>query len=235
MDTFGPNLVTVELVRGGEVLERHVGTNLITTLGIDLIASAIGGGTAVQGSPATATTSTTFAGTGGSAIWTADALIGKTVVFGGTAVTVVPVHGHITDNAGGTATVDGWWSPTHATATTPAGTAAFVILEGACPAKYIALTNDSTTPSVADTTLASEITTNGLGRALATYAHTASTNSFTLSYTWTATGAQSARKAGLFTGLSAGILVAELAFTPLSMVLDDSLTVTWTWNLPAAG
>ena len=47
----------------------------------------------------------------------------------------------------------------------------------AAACNYIAVTNDSGAPASGDTTLASEITTNGLGRAQGTYAHTAGTAS----------------------------------------------------------
>src|SRR5437867_2263711 len=42
-------------------------------------------------------------------------------------------------------------------------------------ANWIALSNDSAGPQITDTVLAGEITTNGLGRAQGTYAHTAGT------------------------------------------------------------
>jgi len=95
---------------------------------------------------------------------------------------------------------------------------------------YIALSNDSGTPAATDTSVASEITTNGLARALATAAHTTNATSYTLSYTFTATGSQSAQKAGMLNASSAGTLCFENTFTAVSMVSGDTLAVTWTIN-----
>jgi hypothetical protein len=66
-------------------------------------------------------------------------------------------------------------------------------------AQYIALSNDLTTPSVSDTALAGEYTTTGLTRALGTYAHTAGQSNYTVSFTFTATGAAGVSKTALFT------------------------------------
>ena len=77
-------------------------------------------------------------------------------------------------------------------------------------ANYIALTNDGTAPPMGDCatgftgdcapgsttcTLTSEITTNGLARVQATYAHSNGSLNYTLTNTFTATGTQSVQKA----------------------------------------
>ena len=98
-------------------------------------------------------------------------------------------------------------------------------------ANYIALTNDATAPAATDTTLASEIATNGLTRAQGAYAHTAGTNTFTITKTFTATATQSAQKAGLFTASSVGTMLAETAFTSVTLNNGDTLTITWTITL----
>lgn len=98
-------------------------------------------------------------------------------------------------------------------------------------ANYIALTNTAITPAAGDTTLSGEITTNGLGRALGTYAHTAGQNTFTVSKTFTATATQSAQAAGLFTASSSGTMMAENTFTAVTLNNGDSLTITWTITL----
>ena len=104
-----------------------------------------------------------------------------------------------------------------------AGTAA-----GVCT--YIALSNDSAAPSATDTALAAEITANGLARASATPAHSGGTSSYTLTSTFTATGTQSAQKAGLFNASSTGTLCFENAFSPVAMNSGDTLQVVWTLN-----
>jgi hypothetical protein len=95
---------------------------------------------------------------------------------------------------------------------------------------YLALSNDSAAPSATDTALAAEITTNGLARANATPAHSGNTSSYTLTYTFTATGTQSAQKAGLFNASSSGTLCFENAFSPVAMNSGDTLQVVWTLN-----
>jgi hypothetical protein len=102
---------------------------------------------------------------------------------------------------------------------------------GTATAQYIALTNTAITPAAGDTSLSGEISTNGLGRALGTYAHTAGTNTFTISKTFTATGSQSAQAAGLFTASSSGTMMAENTFTSVSLAANDQLTITWTITL----
>lgn len=96
-------------------------------------------------------------------------------------------------------------------------------------ANYIALSSDTGSPSSSDTTLASEITTNGLARAQGTYSHTAGTNTFTVSKQFTATGTVTGvQKTGLFTASSAGTMMAENTFTSANLISGDQLTVTWT-------
>ena len=95
---------------------------------------------------------------------------------------------------------------------------------------YLALSNDSAAPSATDTALAAEITSNGLARASATPAHSGNTSSYTLTYTFTATGTQSAQKAGLFNASSSGTLCFENTFSPVAMNSGDTLQVVWTLN-----
>ena len=96
-------------------------------------------------------------------------------------------------------------------------------------AGYIALTENGTAPADGDTTLTSEITTNGLARADATATHTAGTNTSTIQHTFTASGAFSTvQKSGLFNASSSGILVNENTFTSTALATNDQLQVTWT-------
>ena len=99
-------------------------------------------------------------------------------------------------------------------------------------ANYIALSSDGTAPSAADTTLAGEIATNGLTRAQGAYAHTAGTDNWTISKTFTATGSfTSVQKAGLFTASSSGTMMAENTFASVNLANGDQLTITWTIDL----
>lgn len=101
----------------------------------------------------------------------------------------------------------------------------------AASCNYIALSNDATAPSASDTTLASEIATNGLSRAQGTYAHTSGTASFTIQKVFSATGTQASQKTGLFNASSSGTLCFENTYTQVTVNNGDTLTVTWTINI----
>lgn len=97
---------------------------------------------------------------------------------------------------------------------------------------YIALSNDTLTETATSTTLSTEITTNGLGRAIGTVVlPTGSGTSTTVDKTFTATGAQSAQKAALFTAVSVGTMNHVLAFTQRSLISGDTLEITYTLTI----
>ncbi len=100
------------------------------------------------------------------------------------------------------------------------------------PAKYIALTSDATAAAATDTTLASEYTLYGLGRAAGTYTHTTAAASFTLDYTWTATAdSKVVAKTALFDAASVGNMFAEVVLgSSVTLMTNDQLKVTWTIN-----
>lgn len=93
---------------------------------------------------------------------------------------------------------------------------------------YLALTATAITPAVGDTSLSGEITTNGLARAQGAYSHTAGASSYSVSHTWTATGAQTADAAGMFNASSSGTMCFENTFSSVSLQSGDTLTLTWT-------
>jgi hypothetical protein len=102
---------------------------------------------------------------------------------------------------------------------------------------YIALTNTAITPAKSDTTLSGEIASNGLSRALGTiggYSAPGSLDgsaSYTISKTFTATGAQAAQAAAVFDAVSTGNLFVEGTFTSASLATNDTLALTWTVNV----
>lgn len=105
---------------------------------------------------------------------------------------------------------------------------------GANGLNYIALSNDAVTETTASTALSNEITANGLARAIGAYAHTAGTNTTTITKTFTASGAQSAQKAALFnvTGPPvAGTMNHVLGFTQRSLQINDTLQITFTLTI----
>jgi hypothetical protein len=94
---------------------------------------------------------------------------------------------------------------------------------------WIALSDSTLTETAASTTLSGEITGNGLARAQGTYAHTAGTSTLTVSRVFTATGAQSCRKAALFSASSGGTMNHAVAFASAkSLDPGDTLSVTFT-------
>lgn len=105
---------------------------------------------------------------------------------------------------------------------------------GTATAAYIALTANSGSPAAGDTTLTGEIATGGGGliRAVATYAHTASTSTYTLTKIFTANGSDSlpvtVAKIGVFTASSSGTMVLETLLTATATLTasGDSTTVT---------
>lgn len=101
---------------------------------------------------------------------------------------------------------------------------------------YMAVSSNSTAPSAASTTLPGEITTAGGGllRKQATYAHSAGTNTSTLTATFTANGSDSLpvtiAKIGVLNAASVGTLGYEtlLNATATLTVSGDNVTVTET-------
>jgi len=75
--------------------------------------------------------------------------------------------------------------------------------------KYHACSNDSTAVDVAWTTLPNEITTDGLARAVATYASTG-TGTWNMTNTWTVTGSNSTKLYGVYSeSTGANLCLAE--------------------------
>lgn len=138
-------------------------------------------------------------------------------------------------------TIDRWYAPatpTGSAASTPSATAVFLILGGAAPVFYMALTANATAPAATDTALTAEITTasGGLIRQAATYAHTTGANTYTLTGTFTANGSDSLpvtiAKIGTFDTLTGatGVMLHEtlLSTTATLSASGDQLTVTQT-------
>ena len=105
---------------------------------------------------------------------------------------------------------------------------------GGVGCNFIALTSDSTGADATDTSLPSEITTNGLERMLATTrSHSSGTNSTTLAGIFVASGTHTAvQMSGTFNQLAVGgTLAHEAIFTPVTLASSDTLSVTWTLTL----
>lgn len=179
-------------------------------------------------SPAwTVSTSTNF---GAANVWT-----GYVCVAGG-GVSGVMAYGTIISNTATALTVDKWYSaasPTGAAIGPPATNSSFIIIPGNASAWYMGITA-STSIAQTDTALATEQTTNGLGRAPATFAHTFSTttanSSYTLAntFTYTGTGALTLNSIGVFDALSGGVPLFTTGLSAAATVTasGDAVTVT---------
>lgn len=97
-------------------------------------------------------------------------------------------------------------------------------------AGFIALTENGTAPAAGDTTLTSEITTNGLARADATTkTHTGGSSTTVIEHTFTAAASFSTvQKSALFNASSSGTMVCENTFTSTALATNDQIKVTWT-------
>ncbi len=189
---------------------------------------------------ATATSGTSLTNSGASFPTTNQGLAGYIVAAGprGTSSSgEVMVFGVIVSNTGTALTIDQWYNPaTGAAGTTPNATCTYCIIPGQFPAMFLAVTTDSASASSADTTLASELTTNGFTRALATWAHTAAATTYTLQHTWTASGTDTINKEAVFGAVNTtggGVMPFESAEpNPPTLVSGDTLqnTVTVTIN-----
>jgi hypothetical protein len=101
---------------------------------------------------------------------------------------------------------------------------------------YMALTASTTAPAASDTTLTGEITTAGGGliRKQTTFAHTAGTNTSTLTVTFTANSSDALpvtiAQIGVFNASSAGTIAyhTALAATATLSAVGDNVTVTET-------
>lgn len=237
----------VELVhKGGDgtLKSLRLSGNLRNNKAGDWQAIAMGGDVAF-GDNGTASASAATSLTDGAKSWTVNAWAHHIVAVGPNASgTGSTVFGVVLSNTSTVLTVDQWYTAAStiggAAGTTPNATSKYQILGGGMPLRFLALSNDAGAPGTTDTSLASEITSNGLGRAEGTFAHTAVaggttttvTSTYTLAKTFTATGSQSAQKASVFYSVvaSTGAPMFENTFSSVSMINGDTLAVTWTVN-----
>ena len=102
-------------------------------------------------------------------------------------------------------------------------------------ANFIALTEATITPAAGDTSLSSEISSNGLSRAAATTkTHSSGANTSVIAKTFTASGSfTSVLASASFTASSSGTMVHEANFSTGSgtLISGDQLAVTWTITL----
>lgn len=202
-----------------------------TNVGQDKQASALAnGGSAGYTGTATATSATTLTATG--TPWSSNQWSGRLVCATGN------TYGVIVSNTTSVLTIDKWYAPatpTGSAASTPSSTAVFVILPGNAPVFYMALTATTTAITGSETTLAGEITTAGLTRQAAAYAHTTSATTYTLTGSYTAQAGDvpvTVHRIGTFDSAtsSTGVLfhITNLSADATLSAAGDQLTITQT-------
>lgn len=199
---------------------------LLVNSGRDIWARALGG--SVVGATGTSTATGTTSMTDSGASWTTNAFAGMRVVCGNR-------WGIVVSNTGTVLTIDRWYTPTSpggAAGSTPGATTVYVILDGNSPAWFVALTTTNITPGATDTSLSGEITTasGGLVRKIAPYAHTAGTNTYTLTPVYTANGSDSLPATVYAIGVFTSMVVSD---TTSTMCFETSLSASAT--LSASG
>lgn len=171
----------------------------------------------------TGTTATTLTQTG--ATWTTDQWAGHIVTTGAT-------YGVVLSNTATVLTIDKWYAPADpggAAAATPATGVHVINGQANFPGRWMAVTENSTAPVVTDTTLAGELTGSGFARAFATWAHTAASNTYTLTNTYTSSDGttRTIAKMGLFAAQNGGRMVFQTLVSPTAtLVSGDQLTIT---------
>lgn len=94
---------------------------------------------------------------------------------------------------------------------------------------YLAIGIGTTAAAAGDTTLESEITTNGGARAAGTASRVTTdvtNDTARLVYTWTFSGSFAVTEAGALNAASSGVLLNRQVFTAVNVVSGDSLQVT---------
>ena len=223
--------------RGRLKYRSHRRHNLRTTAGGDwqalLMATGNVNATYDTGTAAASTATTvtlpTSGAPGGTGVWN-----GRIVSMGG-------AWGVIISNTNANPpvlTIDLWHSPTNPanTASTPSA-GVYNILPAQASIMYLALTADATAPAAGDTTLTSELSTNGFARAYFTsYSHTGGTAAVALAKTFTCTGGSTTiNKEAVFiaqNGSGGGdVMPFESAEpSPPTLISGDTLAQTVTIN-----
>jgi len=247
----GPNWVHAVWGHAGESGEAGTFTdlgwakNLKTTTGMTWLRGGMGGvlglGTQTISSTPTATTYPT-AGTP----YTASQLVGMRIICPITNIGTSPVYGNIGANTTAAITVDKWWTQAQGTGTTPAAATMGIIVPGLTTTSFMGLSDTGCTPAIGNTTIASsggtEYIADGLERALCVYADTGATTYTEYKiFTQTNASARNVKTGALFTcmGPPATAPGIMMAITDLNaqanLAQNDTLAVTWTWTVPAAG
>jgi hypothetical protein len=206
----------------GAVLDLNA---LLVNSGRDMWARNLGGQQVGIASASTGTTATTLSDT--VQAWTVNQWIGALVVCGG-------VTGVVQSNTATALTIDRWSNPATpggAAGATPGATTAYVIATGGAPAWFVGLGNTNTTPVATDISMSGEIVTGGGGliRKVAPWAHSAGTNTYTLTPVYTANGSDTLPVTVYRIGVFSSMVVAATAST---MMFETLLSASATLSSP---
>lgn len=95
---------------------------------------------------------------------------------------------------------------------------------------YLAVGTGSTSVSAGDTTLGTELASDGLSRAAATVSRTTTSvtnDTARLSVTFSVSGTQTLREVGVFNASSAGTMLCRTVFAAVTVNNGDSLTINY--------
>lgn len=206
----------------GAVLDLNA---LLVNSGRDMWARNMGGQQVGFASTSTGTSATSLSDT--VQAWTVNQWIGAVVYCGG-------VFGVVQSNTATALTIDRWSSPATpggVAGATPGATTAYIIATGGAPAWFVGLGNTNTAPSAADTSMSGEITTAGGGliRKISPWAHTAGTNTYTLTPVYTANGSDTLPVTVYRIGVFSSMVVAATAST---MMFETLLSASATLSSP---
>ncbi len=247
---MGPNEVHAFVTHDdGSIDDVGLSLNLLTNIGDMVLQGALGGAIPAGGTGSPATTVTTTAVTATATPWTASNLATPQLGIAGfriyasvTGATTAPVYANVISNTTSVATIDQWWNAADGVGTTPANTNAFILGAGGIGSiRFMGLTTDAAGAAATDLVLATEITTNGGSRALATFARgsnpSGGSGTFTLQKAFSITGTFTAiHKMGLFCSLTDGsgttaahggpVILETVLNGDVNTLSGDTLTVT---------
>lgn len=98
------------------------------------------------------------------------------------------------------------------------------------PAKWIAVSNDGTSPQSSWVVIPAEITTDGMGRAPGTYVDDGD-GAWNMTITYNPTGSGSCQLTGLYWAVTGDFLLCADTFTQVNYEDGDSVTIKWSTSV----
>lgn len=134
-------------------------------------------------------------------------------------------------DANGAVIKDYGWIDNLITSVGKAGMAGLIGNTGSIAAfTYLALGTSSTAPAISDTTLGSEISSNGLSRSAATISRVTtaySNDTLQLAFTWSVTGSSTIQEIGIFNAASVGIMLSHALTGSIAVSSGNQLSIVY--------